>query len=219
MADIRLTFSKRGRARYISHLDLNRTMQRAFKRAKIPLWYTEGFNPHAYIMFPLALSLGVDSDCEILDFRLDGEMDFDDIKVSLNKALPEGLKINAVALQIKKHTEILKCEYTISITSDVSVSILKESFEGFISGEKIEVEKKTKKKGITKIDIKPMLEISSIEVEGDALNISITLPCGTQMTLNPSLVIDAFTEITQTKLESVLIERTKILCEDGEIFA
>lgn len=53
--EYRLVYGKTGRARYISHLDLMRAMQRAFKRADIPLWYTQGFNPHAYLMFPLAL--------------------------------------------------------------------------------------------------------------------------------------------------------------------
>ena len=50
--DYRLTFAKKGRARYISHLDLMRAMQRAIKRAGVPIWYTQGFNPHSYLMFP-----------------------------------------------------------------------------------------------------------------------------------------------------------------------
>ena len=74
MVPVRATFEKRRRAKYISHLDLMRCMQRAFKRAGVPIWYTEGFNPHAYLMFPLALSLGCESGCECMDFRIDGEM-------------------------------------------------------------------------------------------------------------------------------------------------
>ena len=68
--DYRLTFAKKGRARYISHLDLMRAMQRAIKRAGVPIWYTQGFNPHSYLMFPLALPLGTESEVEVLDIAL-----------------------------------------------------------------------------------------------------------------------------------------------------
>ena len=57
MREVRLRFSKTGRLKYISHLDINRAMSRALKRAQIPLWYTEGFNPHPYMSFSLPLSL------------------------------------------------------------------------------------------------------------------------------------------------------------------
>ena len=58
MVDVRLWFQKCGDARYISHLDLSRCMQRALKRSGLPIWYTEGFNPHAYVTFALPLSMG-----------------------------------------------------------------------------------------------------------------------------------------------------------------
>ena len=73
MIDIRLGFSKTDRAAYISHLDCNRLFQRAFKRSGLPVWYTQGFNPHVYLTFPLPLSLGTESLCETVDFRLTEE--------------------------------------------------------------------------------------------------------------------------------------------------
>ena len=74
MREVRLRFSKTGRLKYISHLDINRAMSRALKRAGIPLWYTEGFNPHPYMSFSLPLSLGVESLCESVDLRITGEI-------------------------------------------------------------------------------------------------------------------------------------------------
>ena len=68
--NIRVFFEKKDRAIYISHLDLLRTMQRALKRSGLPVWYSEGFNPRIYLNFPLALALGVESSCEIMDFPL-----------------------------------------------------------------------------------------------------------------------------------------------------
>ena len=69
MAD-RLLFSKTGRAKYISHLDLMRMFQRAFARAKIPIKHTEGFHPHPFVSIALPLSVGYSSECEILEFGL-----------------------------------------------------------------------------------------------------------------------------------------------------
>ena len=69
--DVRAVFKKTGRAIFISHLDVMRLMQRTFKRAKLPVWFSKGYNPHVYLMFPLPLSLGVSSECEVMDFGMD----------------------------------------------------------------------------------------------------------------------------------------------------
>ena len=78
MAD-RLLFSKTGRAKYISHLDLMRTFQRAFARAHIQIKHTEGFNPHPFVSIALPLSVGYSSQCEILEFGLMGDMPYDQV--------------------------------------------------------------------------------------------------------------------------------------------
>ena len=67
----RALFEKVGNARYISHLDLMRVFQRAFKRAGLPLTHTQGFNPRPSVSIALPLSLGVESRCELLDFELE----------------------------------------------------------------------------------------------------------------------------------------------------
>ena len=74
--DVRVWFSKTGTARYISHLDLNRCMSRAFHKAKLPLWYTEGFNPHVFLTFAAPLSLGFEGRRESMDIRLIEEMPY-----------------------------------------------------------------------------------------------------------------------------------------------
>lgn len=217
--NIRATFSKLDRAKYISHLDLNRTMQRALKRAGIPVWYTEGFNPHAYIMFPLALSLGVESKCEIMDIGITEEISFDEIKKRLNDVLPEGLKIYNVALQEKKHTEIAFSEYKISLSSEYNGTEFCKKFDAFLNLEKIEIEKKTKKKGISLIDIKPFINPISKNISDDTLIIKLRLPAGTQTNINPTLVLDAFQAYIEKPVEIISIERTKILCSDGNLFS
>jgi len=89
---LRLRFEKTGRAIYISHLDLMRTMQRVFLRADCPLKYSEGFNPHALISILLPLSVGVGSVCELMDFQLREEVDLAALPERLTAVMPEGIR-------------------------------------------------------------------------------------------------------------------------------
>ena len=85
MRAVRIWFTKLSRLQYISHLDMNRLMTRVVKRADIPIWYTEGFNPHPYITFLLPLSLFVQSECEIMDIKLtDDEISFEEVARKLH---------------------------------------------------------------------------------------------------------------------------------------
>lgn len=92
MDKLRLKFAKTGRAVYISHLDLMRTMQRAFSRAGVPLKYSEGFNPHAKISIILPLSVGTASLCEYMDFALTEDRDLAALPGQLNLCMPEGIE-------------------------------------------------------------------------------------------------------------------------------
>lgn len=216
--DYRLTYGKTGRARYISHLDLMRTMQRVFKRARIPIWYTQGFNPHAYLNFPLALSLGTDSRIEILDVALLEEMEFDEIAKRLNACMPEGLYIYNVAKPVKKHTEIGFAEYEIRFDCNISPDDAKNRFESFVSRDKIEIEKKTKKKGVNLVDIKPHINLLSVNVEDDKTVIDVILPAGCEFNLNTTLVMDAFCAMENVEISNIYTTRTKIMCKNGEDF-
>lgn len=90
---LRMRFSKTGRAIYISHLDLMRTMQRAFLRADYPLKYSEGFNPHAQISILLPLSVGCASVCELMDFQLKEDVDLQALPERLTAVMPEGVTV------------------------------------------------------------------------------------------------------------------------------
>ena len=92
MDKLRLKFAKTGRAVYISHLDLMRTMQRVFSRAGAPLKYSEGFNPHAKISIILPLSVGTASLCEYMDFALTEDRDLGSLPAALNPYMPEGIQ-------------------------------------------------------------------------------------------------------------------------------
>lgn len=223
--DIRAVFKKTGRAIYISHLDLMRVMQRTFKRAKLPVWFTKGYNPHVYLMFSLPLSLGVSSDCELMDFGVDmsaGEPDYEDMKVRLNKALPEGLEIVTLYEPKTKHTEIGACEYTLEFYGDRSADEVLSLFNSFMAQDEILIEKRCKvnmKKTVVTINIKPDITVlESRDSDGHAY-ISLRLPAGIKHSLNVVSVSTAFETFCGFEFDKICINRTKILTESGDIFS
>lgn len=220
MINVRTVFTKTGRAKYISHLDLMRCMTRALKRSSLPIWYTEGFNPHAYIMFPLALSLGTESRVEIMDFNLVENVPFDEIKSRLNAVLPENIQIVSASVQQCKHTEIAFSRYTMAFESDdMSAEELNKSFADFMAQDKIEIEKKTKKKGISLVDIRPYIDIKNAGVDGNTLSVDVILPSGIPFNLNANAVADAYNTCCGDGLIVKKLERTAILNSAYNVFA
>ena len=207
MNNVRIFFAKTGRAIYISHLDLYRVFQRAVKRCKLPVWETQGFNPHIYITFALPLALGTEGICESLDTKLTEDISFEEICERLNSALPRDIRVLSAADPVYKNTDIEKSEYEIRISTDW------DKLCGFFSQEKIMTEKKTKK-GISEIDLKPMIEI----VEMKDGFIRMRLPSGTQTNINANLVFEAFEKQFDMEIDTLNIKRTAVYCQNGEIF-
>ena len=224
MTPVRATFFKRRRAKYISHLDLMRCMQRAFKRAGVPIWYTEGFNPHAYLMFPLALSLGYESACECMDFRLDGEISMQTAMERLNRVLPPDLQIVRVAEPVRKHTDIAFADYTVCLdcAGGTSAEALRQAWDVFYAQPEIVVEKKTKR-GTASVDVKAQAQVLMTETLADGLWLKLRMPAGTSVNVNPGLLTDAFAawlaeNAPDIRTGMLHAERTAILCADGSDF-
>ena len=217
MIRVRATFEKCGRAKYISHLDLNRCMLRTFRRSRLPIWYTEGFNPHPYYSFALALSLGFESSCEILDFNLTEDIPFDEIRDRLNAVMPEGMRIVNVAEQKQKITAITEAEYSFSLVS-ADITELYDDIGRMLELPEILIEKKTKK-GLKMVDIKPDMKIKSCEKTESSVNIVMRLPAGTQTNLNPTLFIESLKNFSNISFEAEKIRRTGIFCANNEIFS
>lgn len=203
----RAFFSKMDRAKYISHLDLNHCIQRAMKRSRLPIWQTEGFNPHTYVAFMLPLSLGQEGVCEAMDFRLTEEISPDEVMKRLNDSLPPDIRVLRIAEPKYKNTDITTAEYRVE--SDVDI----DKFRSFTDSEQILTEKKTKK-GVSTVDLKPL--ISMLTIEEDA--ITLRLPAGNDFNINPSLLFDAYKSATGEAISRLRIVRTHIFCADGNEF-
>lgn len=216
--NLRAVYAKYGNAKYFSHLDLMRTMQRAIKRSGIPIWYTEGFNPHIYLNFPVALPLGTESYVEPMDFSVVEECDLDELRDRLDNAMPPGLNIISVKPQIMKNTDVASAEYDVTLFSDISPEEVVEKFSEFLSADTIEIHKRSKKKGEVIVDIKPHVNVTDISAEGGLVMIHFKLPAGNSFNLNVNTVLDAFTDKTGIPADTVCIKRTKISAENGEDF-
>ena len=194
MDNIRVFYNKVGRSKYISHLDINRCMQRALKRTHFDIWYTQGFNPHMYITFPMPTSLGFQSICECMDFRLNESVPFEEIKNKLNSVLPEGIEVTSVSNPILKPEKISKIEYGIVLSSEeVDSAKLDADFKSFFSKDTIIVDKKTKK-GVTELDIKPHIKLmSTSDLNNGKIKIRAIFTAGIMFSVNPLLLINAFT--------------------------
>ena len=116
--DVRVWFSKTGTARYISHLDLNRCMSRAFHKAKLPLWYTEGFNPHVFLTFAAPLSLGFEGRRESMDIRLIEEIPYAELIEKLNAGLPHDIRVYAVTEPEMKGNDVANAEYVLRVETE-----------------------------------------------------------------------------------------------------
>ncbi len=204
---VRLFFSKTGRAKYISALDLINCIQRALRRTDLPVWHTQGFNPHTYVNINLPLALGTEGFCESMDIKLNEPVDYDIAAKKLDAVLPDDIHIYKAAAPIKKHTEIASSVYKVTAECD------KDKLKEFFGRESMIAEKKTKK-GTVELDLKPYINIT--DTDGAAL--TMTLPSGCDFTINPSLVFDTYERLTGDTVGSLGIQRIRILCKDGEDF-
>lgn len=181
----RIKFSKTGKLIYISHLDLCRTMRKAFTRAEVPIWYSEGFNPHPKMVFALTVSTGSSSLCEYLDIKIVEEMSDGEIKDRLNGALGRGIDILEVYSPETKFTSLEYSEYKIEFFDGTKIEDIKAAF-----GKEMTVTRKTKGGEVTS-DISPMIKSANFfENEGRAV-IDCILTAGQNSYLNPEYVAKA----------------------------
>lgn len=181
----RLLFEKTGNAIWISHLDLMRLFQRAFKRAGLPLTHTQGYNPRPSVSIALPLSVGIESSCELLDFDLDGDTGFtcDEIKERLNNALVTGVRVLDVYDGGRKIRDLalLSCQVQLEYDAGIPEGCVDAIGELF-HAESLMVPKKSKN-GPTQQDIIPMIKELTVSAgDGNTVLVDALICCQ-----NPSL--------------------------------
>ena len=215
MKNVRLFYVKKGRMRFVSHLDMTRFAARIIKKAGLPIWYTEGFNPHPYITFALPLSLGFESDYEIMDIRLtDDEYPLEGICDALNSVCPEYIRFFDVAEPIQKVGNIAFASFDIEFDDKGEIS---KPFSEFLKRDSIICKKKTKKGGEKEIDLIPKIKEYEIGAE-DNTKLHIVLPAGGADNLNPELLITAFFDGCASDYYCYSVTRTAIYDSELKLF-
>lgn len=158
----RIRFEKTGILKFIGHLDILRTFQRAFRRAGVPLAYSQGFNPHPLLSFANPLGLGMTSEDEYADITLEQEMDNEEILTRMNEQLPQGLKLLACA-DLPDHGPTVMSIVTTSeyiITLPEGMEDWTDTIRTFMEQDAITIRKLGKVRGRKQwmeIDVKPLI--------------------------------------------------------------
>ena len=216
MREVRLRFSKTGQAKYISHLDTNRVFSRAFARAKINLWYTQGFNPRPYMSFSLPLSLGVESYCENVDIRIIDDLTDEEIKVRVNDALPLGIRIIDVYDDFMDCHDIVYSDYVYKFEFKDNELAL-EKIKTVLESDAIMAQKKAKqgkRRVLKETDIKQFIVKYNISIRDDNIILNIRVLAGPDKNLNPTLLFDTIIRLIDMDYEWKSIGRINLLTKD-----
>jgi radical SAM-linked protein len=200
---IRITFVKQGALRYTGHLDLHKLWERAARRAELPLAYSQGFHPQPKMNMAAALPLGFSSRCEVLDMKLERDIQLESLPTRLNSTLPSGLQVveveqvdeRAPALQ----TQVLSAEYEVTLTEAVDGSELQRKVDSVIGSNSIPRERRGKT-----YDLRPLIEEVSLLSDG---KIFMRLSAREGATGRPEEVLD----VLGIAFEGTRIERTHLI--------
>lgn len=187
-----IKFTKNREFKFISHLDLMRTLTRAFRRAAIPVAYSKGFNPHPNISLAAPLPVGVSSDCEYGDIEIEGEISVNDIYERVNPTLSPGIQIleafNILEKQPPSMALVEAARYEIIFEGNLENNEIALITERILDATQILRLKKTKS-GEKEVDIRPLI----LELKGEQENSrNITFECvistGSKANLNPEVL-------------------------------
>lgn len=219
MTTIRLWFTKTGEASYISLLDLQRVMQRAFKRSGLPAWYTMGFNPHIYMTFTAPLPLGQESLCESLDFKTEAEgFDWHTHEADLAACLPKGIDVVKLEPAGRDPGAIAFARYEWQVAPPHAPAA-REGAGAYNEAPAALAMKKSKHKKLQEIDLKQYLpSLEGRETPDGGVCFTVELPAGSTLTVNPALVVGWMCGHSALQAHQVRILRTKLLTADKGLF-
>ncbi|HUK99408.1 MAG TPA: TIGR03936 family radical SAM-associated protein, partial [Nitrospirota bacterium] len=209
---IRLKYTKVGRVRFLSHLDLMTVFQRAVMRTEIPILFSQGFNPHPKVAFGPALAVGMESEAEYLDMEIDAFGDTSKITNVLNTALPEGIRILEIRI-IPPGTPSLSnsiCRYIYEVDiSSLYSNDVDTRIQMFLSQSSVIVERNGKRK-----DIRPAIESIALTRDSTSAKVDITIQEKQGITARPQDIIENLFGVGSTESSLFNIRRTAMYIND-----
>lgn len=227
MKIIRVKFKKEGDMIYISHLDLQRTLQRAFRRAEIQLSYSQGFNPHPKMSYGNALALGTESQGEYVDIEIEDDITVDEFLEKIRKELPAGIEF-VKAKEIDKTEKSLSSiiewgEYlfTIPLERRLSKEFVKGKVIEFMSRKEIIITKRNKKGKLVESDIRPMIKsFDLLDIEESSMTFNVVIATGSIQNLNTNIFIPQILDLFGLEMDPLdvdILRRDLYFVEDGEL--
>ena len=215
MYKVRLSFYKKGYAKFISHLDLMRMFQRIFRIADVDVTFSQGFNPHPKMSIAHPLPVGVTSNEEYLDIQVDSKPDYEELVNRINNAMPHDIKIIRAWEPIEPMNLLCLSKYTVNFSLEKKIDYFQDYINALKKKEDIVIAKKTKK-GTSNVDIKPWIKSFDV-ISSDGINFTINmlLSTGEQANLKASSVLDALVKyIPDFKIMYCDINRDCIMKEN-----
>lgn len=217
MRCVRVFFTKQGRIKYTSHLDLLRALQRAVRRSGIPAKYSEGYNPHMQMTFALPLSLGMESLCEAMDMKVEDAITDDAIMEKLNAALPDGLHVFRVAEPEMKAGAICWGEFEIHLHFPDGIEERAEKMRVRLEQPELTAVKETKR-ATRVLNLKESIREINVTAAEGYVKVVAVLPAGGENNINPGLLGQALCGATYMRAEHTSIIRRRLMDAQLEDF-
>lgn len=225
---IRFKFRKVGNLQFISHLDLQKAMAKVLVRAKAPLWYSKGFNPHAKLIFALPLSVGAQSECEYLDVRVERAIPPLELMEHINAELTDELRFLDAYYPETALEDIYWAEYDFEIKTFGADENMAQEIEKLLTAEQVVILKKAKDKYknifFKEVDIAPYIRDVKVNFDGECIKINAKLSASINQThphINPENIVTMLKDklgilsgdITREQYDII---RTRIYFEDSK---
>lgn len=224
---LRCKFKKEDDMIYTSHLDLQRLLQRAFRRAEIELSYSQGYNPHPKMSYGHALALGTESQGEYVDVEIEDNLSPEEFLTRINATMPKGVAFTK-AMEITKDVPSLASTieygeyvFTIEVDKELSKEYVKTKVADLMNTEEIIITKKNKKGKTVEVDIRPMIKNFDImDVEDKVITLEATVSTGSKANLNTNIFIPKMLEIFGLDIDPLdvdILRRELYIVKDGEL--
>jgi len=198
MKKVLIKYTKLNRMKFLSHLELIRVVERALRRAEIPLKFSQGFNPHPKISFAAPLPVGVSSEGEYMHIELEREIDLDKFRKKINLLLPSGIKFILIKYVDEKADSLMSIvnygSYAVKcpIKSKFNNVMICKAMENFLKKEEIPYEKRSNKtKKVKIINIREMIkDLYLLDYDEEEFYLKMVLATGSRGNLKPEVVIE-----------------------------
>lgn len=226
---IRTKFNKEGDMIYISHLDLQKLLQRAFRRAEINLAHSQGYNPHPKISYGNALALGTESQGEYFDAEIEDNITIQEYLNKMNEQLPKGIKfidakeINNQTPSLASNIEYGEYIFKIEIQKTLTKEFIKTKIVDFMSNEEIIITKRNKKGKLVESNIRPMIRnFDLLDLSDKEITLEATIATGSKANLNTAIFIPKILELLELEIDPLdvdILRRDLYVLNDGELLS